>query len=123
VSSEPGITAQKLGRLTSMLASSHALVHAIMGLEAGSLRAPVQSPPELFETFADHVEFTLYFLASTLRGSPNSVPALPKLRDDHRRLVEARDRFSPGDEYVLIETDRITTSLNTLREQVAKYVG
>jgi uncharacterized membrane protein YccC len=123
VSSEPGITAQKLGCLTSMLASSHALVHAIMGLEAGSLRAPVQSPPQLFETFADHVEFTLYFLASTLRGSPNSVPTLPKLRDDHRRLVEARDRFSPGDEYVLIETDRITTSLNTLREQVAKYVG
>ncbi len=123
VSSEPNITTEKLNSLNSILASSHALMHAMMGLEAGLIQTSVHTSPDAFKTFANDVEFTLYFLAAALRGSSVAAETLPKLREDHRRLVEARDAFSPTDTFVLTESDRITTSLNTLREQVMRYVG
>ncbi len=122
VSSEPRTTVENLNCLTSMLASSHALAHAIMGLEAGLIQAPVRKPPEAFEAFAIDAEFTLYFMAAALRGSAAAAGTMPRLREDHRHLVEARDALSPVDEFILIETDRITTALNTLREQVMRYV-
>jgi uncharacterized membrane protein YccC len=123
VLSEPGISPGKADCLTSMLASSHALVHAIMGLEAGATQLMKQPPAEAFETFAIDVEFTLYFLAAGLRGSHAAVQELPKLRDDHRRLIEAREAFSPASEFLLMETDRLTVSLNTLSEQVLRYLA
>ncbi|MBV9081813.1 MAG: FUSC family protein [Acidobacteriaceae bacterium] len=123
LSSEPGTSPEQLALLTSMLASSHALVHAIMALEAALIHGQAQRVPEAFRTFAKDVDFTLYFLAQALRGSHAAFEILPKLRQDHRRLVEARDQFSPNPELVLVETDRVTTGLNTLREQVMRYVA
>ncbi len=123
VSSEPGITTEKLHYLNSILASSHALMHAMMGLEAGLIQTSVHTSPEAFKTFANDVEFTLYFLSAALRGSSVAAETLPKLREDHRRLIEARNAFSPADMFVLTESDRITISLNTAREQVMLYVG
>lgn len=122
-SSEPNASVEKLNCLTSMLASSHVLVHAVMGLEARLLQAQPQTPPQSFQVFANDVEFTLYFLAAALRGSSTATDTLPKLREDHRRMIEARKEFSTADEFVLIETDRITTSLNTLREQTMRCLG
>ena len=123
VSSEPNITAEKVNCLNSILASSHALAHAMMALEAGLIQAPIHPAPAAFDCFANDVEFTLYYLAAALRGSPAATNTLPKLRDDYRRMIEARDAFSPADEFVVIETDRITTALNTVREQVARFIG
>jgi uncharacterized membrane protein YccC len=123
VSAEPGITAERLACLTSLLAHSHALVHAMMALEAGVIGTRVSSPPPEFRAFAHDVEFTLYFLAAALRGSSAASETLPKLREDHSRLLRARDTFSPPYEFVLIETDRLTTALNTLREQVTRCLG
>ncbi|HEY7307176.1 MAG TPA: FUSC family protein [Bryobacteraceae bacterium] len=123
VLSEPGISPGKADCLTSMLASSHALVHAVMGLEAGATQLLKQPPAEAFETFAIDVEFTLYFLAAALRGSRAAAQELPKLREDHRRLIEAREAFSPAGEFLLMETDRLTVSLNTLSEQVLRYLA
>lgn len=122
VASEPGISAAKLDCLTSMLASSHALVHAVMGLEAGAAQLSAQPAAGAFEAFAIDVEFTLYFLAAALRGSRSATQELPDIRRDHRLLVEAREPSSPGSEFLLIETDRLAVSLNTLREQVIRYV-
>jgi uncharacterized membrane protein YccC len=122
VIAEPGITAAKRDTLLSMLASSHALMLAIFGLEAGMLHRQPSTPPEALQTFAHDVDFTLYYLAAALRGSKPANEALPQLREDHRKLIEARDSFSPDDGYVLTETDRLTVSLNTLREQVMRYV-
>lgn len=122
VTSEPGISAAKLDCLTSILASSHAFVHAVMGLEAGVAHSSEQPPAEPFETFAIDVEFTLYFLAATLRGSHAAAQGLPNLRDDYRRLADARNASQPASEFLLSETDRLTVSLNTLREQVLRYI-
>ena len=120
---EPGITAAKRDTLLSMLASSHALMLAILGLEAGIGQSQPRTPPVALQTFAHDVDLTLYHLAAALRGSKPANDTLPQLRDDHRKLIEARDSFSPEDGYVLTETDRLTVSLNTLREQVMRYVS
>jgi uncharacterized membrane protein YccC len=123
VISEPGITATTRDTLLSMLASSHAIMVAIFGLEAGAGHSQPATPPEALRAFARDVDFTLYHLAAALRGSKPAGESLPQLREDHRKLLEARDSFSRNDGYVLAETDRLTVSLNTLREQVMRYVG
>jgi uncharacterized membrane protein YccC len=123
VAAEPGVRAQQVETLTSILASSYALLHAIMAIEAGIQHHQPETPPDAFKKFADDVEFTLYFLSAALRGSSSAAETLPKLREDHNRMLQARDRFSPNDQFVLVETDYITTSLNTLREQVMRYVS
>ena len=122
LSSEPGTNTERLDNLTSILASSHAFVQATMGLEASVVQTPAHPSPPAFQAFAHDVEFTLYFLAAALRGSQAATETLPRLRDDHRRLVEALNKVSAMDQYVLIETDRLTVSLNTLREQVMRHV-
>ena len=106
-----------------MLASSHSLVHAFAGLEAGFLQSPLKVMPEALQTFSHDVEFTLYYLSAALRGSVAATQTLPKLREDHRRLLEKRQSLAEADEFVLIETDRITVNLNTLREQVMRYIA
>jgi len=123
VISEPGITVTKRDTLLSMLASSHALMLAIVGLEAGTLHKQTQSTVAALETFAHDVDLTLYLLAAALRGTKMTGDPLPALREDHRKLVEARGGVSQDDDFVLAETDRLTVSLNTLREQVMRYVG
>jgi uncharacterized membrane protein YccC len=122
VASEPGARQTKTDCLSSIMASSHALAHTVMGLEAGLAQSAPTNAPEAFRTFANDVEFTLHHLTGALRGSEFASKNLPQLREDHRRLLEARAAFSSLDDFILIETDRLTVSLNTLREQVARYV-
>jgi uncharacterized membrane protein YccC len=122
-SSEPGIAAEKIAALRSIMASSLSLFSAILGLEAGLQHANPHTAPEAFQKFAADAELTLYYLAASLRGSASAAGTLPKLRDDHARMLESRDAFSPEDQFVLTETDRLTTALNTLREQTMRYLG
>lgn len=126
VIAEPGIDSLKRDTLLSMLASSRSLMLAVVGLEASM--AHRQPRTEALRTFAHDVDLTLYFLASALRGSKPAAENLPQLREDYRKLVEASKISAPsdsraGDDYVLAETDRLTVSLNTLREQVMRYVA
>jgi uncharacterized membrane protein YccC len=121
--SEPGTNQIKSDLLTSILASSHALVRSIMGLEAGMAYSMPKPVPPAVEKFARDVEFTLYFISAALRGSSAAAEALPSLREDHRRLLESQRHAEGIEEFVITETDRLTVSLNTLREQVVRYVG
>ncbi|MBV8896302.1 MAG: FUSC family protein [Acidobacteriaceae bacterium] len=119
---EPGTPPEKIALLSSMMAHSLALFSGILGLEAGVGQNPVHTTPEAFRKFATDVEMTLYFLSASLRGSASAANTLPKLRDDYERMLESRDAFSPNDQFVLLETDRLTTALNTLREQTMRYL-
>jgi hypothetical protein len=123
VIAEPGITAIKRDTLLSMLASSHSLMLAIIGLEAGIAHSQAQTAPPASRTFAHDVDFTLYFLSAALRGSKPASENLPQLRQDHRKLLAARDSFSHDRSHLLAETDRLTSSLNTLREQAMRYAS
>jgi hypothetical protein len=121
-SAEPGTSVESLNLLDAMLASSRRLTHAMMALEAGLARSrPVPVRPA-FRTLADHIELTLYYLAAALRGSPLTLSDLPDLREDHHALVTSGDSFTERYALSNVETDRITNSLNTLSEEVLRWI-
>jgi uncharacterized membrane protein YccC len=116
LSAEPYADPGQLRVLNAALASSHRFIHAAMALEAGLTSAPAAPAGEAFQVFSQDLEKTLYFLAARLRGSPVQPGSLPDLREDHNRLIRSEGLGS-----ILIETDRMTNSLNTLEEQMFKY--
>ena len=116
LSAEPYADAHQLRVLNALLASSHRFIHAAMALEAGLTPGTSAPADAAFQTFSHDLEKTLYFLAARLRGSPVTPDSLPNLREDHNRL----DRRN---ESLIIETDRMTNSLNTLAEQVFRWVA
>jgi len=122
LSAEPGTSPTTRKLLAGVLASSHRLIHAMMALEAGLYTSHAVPSQEAFRTFANHVELTLYYLASALRGAALTRDALPDLREDHHTLVHSGN--APADRYALVnvETDRITNSLNTLSEELLQWI-
>jgi hypothetical protein len=93
-----------------------------MALEAGlPITPPVPARPE-FRTFAADVEKTLELLESILSGGKISEKKFPNLREDHNRLVHAGDPEKERYALVNIEADRMTNSLNTLREEVIAWI-
>lgn len=121
VSSEPNAVPAKVADLYGALASSSSVAHAIIGLEAGFVQNPAREPVDSLLKFSRDVEFTLYFLAAGLRGS-KAANEFPKLRQDHSLLLQPASDHPATDEFLLLETDRLTVSLNTLREQIARYL-
>jgi uncharacterized membrane protein YccC len=122
MSGEPGITARELSTLNAILVNSHSLAHAAMSMEAGLYRTQTAPPRSATLDFAEKVDGTLGAVSAALRhGTP--LPAdLPDLRQAHNAIADSD--VAPTDRYQLInvETDRITTSLNTLCEQVDAWV-
>lgn len=113
----------RLAALNDMLASSHRLAHALMALEAGLYQSKFAPPRDAFRTFSHDVERTLYFLAAALRGSEIQPGDLADLREDHHALLRSGDSRQERYALVNVETDRITNSLNTLREQMVAWTA
>jgi hypothetical protein len=69
------------------------------------------------------VEQTLEAVALSLRARRPSPRERPDLRQGHNEIVNSI--ASPAERYALVnvETDRITTSLNTLAEQVSLWAS
>jgi len=111
----------QISALNDMLASSHRLVHALMALEAGLYQSQFVTPRDAFRKFSHDVERTLYFLAASLRGSAIHPGDLPDLREDHHALLRSGDSHVERYALVNIETDRVTNSLNTMREQILAW--
>src|SRR5882762_7293957 len=126
LAAEPGATPAQMNLLNGILASSHRFVHAVMALDAGWLQTPSVPPRPAFQSFAADVQKALVLLSAELRGMRELSRKFPKLRDNHTRLVQSVDVAS-GDpatqRYALvnIEGDRLTNSLNTLREQIESW--
>ena len=117
---EPGASAGNVSLLGGIVASSHRLAHAMLALEAGLHGNQPAPPPEAFRQFAGDVEVTLSRLAAALRGSPLTNDSFPDLRQDHHRLIRST---GPANYALLnVETDRITNSLNTLSEQLMRWI-
>jgi uncharacterized membrane protein YccC len=115
---EPGVDPARLTAISSILADSHRLIHAVMSLEAGLYRSRPVPARAAFRTFANDVDATLYFLAAGLRGTHIEPATLPDLREDHHALLQAGDPETERYAMVNIETDRITNSLNTLAGEI-----
>lgn len=119
LSAEPGMSAEQVSVAASILASSHRFVYALMALDSGLASSSPVPPREAFRKLVSDLDLTLYLLAASLRGSPLSKKQLPDLRADHLKLLETGDPTVERYALVNIETDRMTNSVNTLREQIA----
>ena len=118
---EPGSRPEEIGLLSGMLASSHRFVHAVMSVEAGILPAARPTVRPEFRAFASDAVATLDGVCAILRRERAPMAKWPDLREDHRRLIH--NPLATGGQYALanIEVDRMTNSLNTLREQLEKW--
>jgi uncharacterized membrane protein YccC len=123
LSTEPGTPPERMRLLGAMLANSHRLVHAMMALEAGLSVSPSTPAREEFRIFANDVEATLQQLAEAFRTGCLDVPSLPDLREDHERLIRAGESANARHALVNVETDRIANSLNTLAEDVTRWLA
>jgi uncharacterized membrane protein YccC len=120
---EPRTTAEEISTLAAMLASSHRFIHAVMALEAGLRAHRLEGDPQLFGEFAADVENTLRYMARVLRHADESGEALPDLRARQQALQRANEAAGHQHNLINAEADRITNSLNTLREQVEVWRG
>ena len=123
MSGEPGITARELNTLSAILVNSHSIVHAVMSMEAGLYQTKTAPARPSTLAFAEAVDRTLGAASQALRTRAPLPPDLPDLRQAHNAIMEAH--VPPTERYALVnvETDRITTGLNTLCEQVALWAA
>jgi uncharacterized membrane protein YccC len=121
---EPGVALAIRQEIPAMLASSHDFIYAVMSLESAALeevRTEKTCAP-LLHKYLDRVELTLYFLSTALRGDPDHLSEVADLREHHRALAECAQNNGSRHSLALVETDRMTNALNTLREQVQELV-
>ncbi len=119
---EPWTRAEDIPLLTSMLASSHRFLHAVISVEAAFVPGRGTKIRDEFRVFANDVTTILGGLAAELRRIRPASQKWPDLREDHRRLIQ--NPLGAIEQYALVnvEADRMTNSLNTLREQVERWV-
>ncbi len=113
--SEPGISPDRANLLNTILVSSHGFVRAAMALESDLYHARPGPSTQAELDFTRNVDEMLLEITNALRTSTPLPRHLPDLRAAHNLI---------GDRYTLfaVETDRITTSLNTMCEQIAKLL-
>jgi uncharacterized membrane protein YccC len=118
---EPWTRADDIPLLTGMLASSHRFLHAVLSVEAAFVPGHAPKIRDEFRIFASDVKTVLAGLSAELRGARPAGHKWPDLREDHRRLIQ--NPLGVIEQYALVnvEADRMTNSLNTLREQVERW--
>jgi uncharacterized membrane protein YccC len=122
-SAEPGTTPETIRLLNGMLASLHRLAQALMALESGLANSSPVPARAAFQPFADNLERTLDALAAALRGSPLRADGLPDLREYHLALVHSGNSAAERYAMVNVETDRITNSVNTYKEELIVWLA
>jgi uncharacterized membrane protein YccC len=115
---EPRVAPETIRHLQAVLVSSHSFAHAAMAIEAALYRTqPVPARPATL-AFAEAVDQTLAAAAEALRTGGALPRDLPDLRAAHNRIAGSEAVHAERYELVNVETDRITTSLNTLTENL-----
>jgi uncharacterized membrane protein YccC len=123
VVAEPGLAREKASLLSAMLTTSHGFVRAVLAIESAADRAHLVPARPAAIAFAAEVASTLESMANSLRSNKPLPDEMPDLREAHNAILASTGAVT--DQYTLVntETDRIATSLNTLGEQIAKYIG
>jgi uncharacterized membrane protein YccC len=119
--SEPGCPPESLRSVSAAMAALFRLAHALMALEAGFAASRPVPPRRAFYRFANEVELTMYYLASSLRGSSIDRTMLPNLREALHALVHSPEALTERYALVNVEADRITSSLDMLAEELLKW--
>src|SRR5262249_9154445 len=117
LAAEPGVRHEQLSEANSILASSHRFAPAMMALEAAISVGPKQPPRAEFGKFAEAVNTTLELLAAKVNGRRVLERDFPDLRERYQALAASGDPRLVRYALTNVEADRMTNSLNTLREQ------
>jgi uncharacterized membrane protein YccC len=118
LAAEPGVSWAQLAQVNAMLASSHRFAHAMIALEAGIPQLQMAAAPVQFSAFAKAVEKTLELLSAKVRGRRVSEREFPDLREAYFKFARSGESQLEPYAFVSVEADRMTNSLNTLREQM-----
>jgi uncharacterized membrane protein YccC len=121
LAAEPGVSAEQIDQANAMLASLHRFAHAMIALEAGIPPTPVAVPEPQFRMFCDAVIRALELLSAAVRGRRVAERQFPDLRAEYLRLTRASDAQRDRNGSIYTEADRMTNSLNTLREQILSW--
>jgi uncharacterized membrane protein YccC len=123
IAAEPGTTRQQIATLGAIMANSHSFVHAVMAMDSGLYRTTPVPMRDATREFAGEVMHALTTISMWLSGESDGKRVIPDLRSAHTGIL--RSPAAPAERYTLIdrETDRITTSVNTLAEQVWRWQG
>jgi hypothetical protein len=121
LAAEPGVSWAQLAQVNAMLASSHRFAHAMIALEAGIPQSPTPAAEPEFKMFCEAVIETLELLSAAVKGQRVSEREFPDLRAAYLRLTQASDAQRDRNSFIYTETDRMTNSLNTLREQILAW--
>jgi uncharacterized membrane protein YccC len=121
LAAEPATTAITIDLLRSMIASSHRLAHAIMGIDAAHMEGtPPSARSPGAERFVSAVQMTFLGLEAALLGSRTAPVNVPDLRDAFHAMSVADDQH-PGSLRLQTEGDTLVNSLNTLSEQILRW--
>jgi uncharacterized membrane protein YccC len=128
---EPGTSQRQLELLSGMWASSNRFAHAMMALESNFERplGSVQVGP-CTDFFAQTQDMLATLIVQLREPNQGQASDCFDLRAAHSRMVEAIDSqanqsLRPGSAeltLLMVETDRLTNSLNTLQEQISTWM-
>jgi hypothetical protein len=93
-----------------------------MSIEAGLYRTQTAPPRAATLDYVEKADTTLAAVSTALRRGTPLPDDLPDLRQAHNAIIESNAAPTERYELIDVETDRITTSLNTLSEQVDAWV-
>lgn len=115
IASEPGISPERATLINAALVSSHSFVRAAMAIESDLYHARPEPASQASLDLTHDIDLTLGAIVNALRTATPIPRDLPDLRAAHNRIEDQYGLFG-------VETDRIVTALNTLREQIAKLL-
>src|SRR4029077_8062978 len=99
----------------------HRFAHAMIALEAGIPQNPTPVPEPGFKMFCEAVIKTLELLSAAAKGRRIPEREFPDLRAAYMKLTQTSDAQRDRNSFIDTEIDRMTNSLNTLREQILAW--
>jgi uncharacterized membrane protein YccC len=118
---EPGISKERRTLANEMLISSHTFARAAMAIESDLDAVRDPQVAETAHEFAVRAEGALEWMAAALRNACKTPGPFPNVREAWTALDTASRAAGQPHSLLVVEADRIGTSLNTLREQIAKW--
>ena len=117
---EPGTSRFEITQFEAMQASTNRFAHSMMALEAAPSAEPRSLPAEnAYRIYVENVQKNLSLLAETVRGRDIDRGNYANIRGDYEKFVEIMNQNLAEPQMIRkVELDKMTDSLNSLREQI-----
>jgi uncharacterized membrane protein YccC len=119
LAAEPGVPVAQRTLLNEILINTNRFIRAVMALEADFDGTSTAATQQALRGFIEAVSKALTLLAEAMQTGEKPTERRP----DVRAAWSALERTAPAWSLLVVETDRVATSLNTLWEQVEKWLA